>query len=100
LPNVTAGPVRAGEGKLDPPEGGQYRGCGRGHIRERRHMLTSCAAGLVVVNIDSGFGAAMAAFRLSRMTKRMATRIQPEGVLTATSDGSNGDVTWSDDRRA
>jgi NCAIR mutase (PurE)-related protein len=30
-------------------------------------MLTSCAAGVTVVNIDSGFGAAMAAFRLSRI---------------------------------
>lgn len=29
-------------------------------------MLSSCAAGVVVVNIDSGFSAAMAAFRLAR----------------------------------
>jgi pyridinium-3,5-biscarboxylic acid mononucleotide synthase len=29
-------------------------------------MLSSCAAGLVVVNIDSGFGAAMAAHRMAR----------------------------------
>ncbi len=29
-------------------------------------MLTSCAAGVVVVNIDSGFGAAMAAHRMAR----------------------------------
>lgn len=29
-------------------------------------MLSSCAAGVVVVNIDSGFGAAMAAFRMAR----------------------------------
>jgi NCAIR mutase (PurE)-related protein len=29
-------------------------------------MLSSCAAGVVVVNIDSGFAAAMAAFRLAR----------------------------------
>lgn len=28
-------------------------------------MLSSCAAGVVVVNIDSGFGAAMAAFRMT-----------------------------------
>jgi hypothetical protein len=34
-------------------------------------MLSSCAAGLVVVNIDSGFGAAMAAHR---MAVRMAPR--------------------------
>ncbi|ACU73776.1 1-(5-phosphoribosyl)-5-amino-4-imidazole- carboxylate (AIR) carboxylase [Catenulispora acidiphila DSM 44928] len=30
-------------------------------------MLTSCAAGITVVNIDSGFGAAMAAHRLARV---------------------------------
>jgi NCAIR mutase (PurE)-related protein len=29
-------------------------------------MLTSCAAGVTVVNIDSGFGAAMAVVRLVR----------------------------------
>ena len=29
-------------------------------------MLSSCAAGVTVVNIDSGFGAAMAAYRLTR----------------------------------
>jgi pyridinium-3,5-biscarboxylic acid mononucleotide synthase len=29
-------------------------------------MLSSCAAGVVVVNIDSGFGAAMAAHRMAR----------------------------------
>lgn len=33
-------------------------------------MLTSCAAGLTVVNIDSGFSAAMAAHRLARTTAR------------------------------
>ncbi|MEO3853837.1 nickel pincer cofactor biosynthesis protein LarB [Acrocarpospora sp. B8E8] len=31
-------------------------------------MLTSCAAGLTVVNIDSGFGAALAAYRLTRVS--------------------------------
>ncbi|MBB5157262.1 nickel pincer cofactor biosynthesis protein LarB [Saccharopolyspora phatthalungensis] len=33
-------------------------------------MLTSCAAGLTVVNIDSGFGAAMAAHRLAHAATR------------------------------
>lgn len=33
-------------------------------------MHASCAAGLTVVNIDSGFGAAMAAFRLARVVGR------------------------------
>jgi NCAIR mutase (PurE)-related protein len=37
-------------------------------------MLTSCAAGVTVVNIDNGFGAAMAAVRLveSERTKERA----------------------------
>ena len=33
-------------------------------------MLSSCAAGLTVVNIDSGFGAAMAAHRLAAAVER------------------------------
>ncbi len=33
-------------------------------------MLTSCASGMVVVNIDSGFGAAMAAYRIGRTAAR------------------------------
>ncbi|NUT99482.1 MAG: nickel pincer cofactor biosynthesis protein LarB [Saccharothrix sp.] len=33
-------------------------------------MHASCAAGITVVNIDSGFGAAMAAFRLARVAGR------------------------------
>ncbi|SFT05238.1 nickel pincer cofactor biosynthesis protein LarB [Saccharopolyspora flava] len=33
-------------------------------------MLTSCAAGLTVVNIDSGFSAAMAAHRLAAVARR------------------------------
>jgi NCAIR mutase (PurE)-related protein len=32
-------------------------------------MLSSCAPGLTVVNIDSGYGAAMAAWRLARTTR-------------------------------
>ncbi|MDQ1679345.1 MAG: pyridinium-3,5-biscarboxylic acid mononucleotide synthase [Frankiaceae bacterium] len=34
-------------------------------------MLSSCAAGLTVVNIDSGFGAAMAAHRLAHTARRL-----------------------------
>jgi NCAIR mutase (PurE)-related protein len=36
-------------------------------------MLTSCAAGITVVNIDNGFGAAMAAARLVQ-SERMKER--------------------------
>jgi NCAIR mutase (PurE)-related protein len=39
-------------------------------------MLNSCAAGLTVVNIDNGFGAAVAAMRLLRAMER--TKAQPE----------------------
>ena len=35
-------------------------------------MLTSCAAGVTVVNIDSGFGAAMAAHRMAHTMRRAA----------------------------
>jgi NCAIR mutase (PurE)-related protein len=34
-------------------------------------MLTSCASGITVVNIDNGFGAAFAAARMLRMAKRV-----------------------------
>ncbi|MFF5249503.1 nickel pincer cofactor biosynthesis protein LarB [Streptosporangium sp. NPDC000095] len=37
-------------------------------------MLSSCAAGLTVVNIDSGFGAAMAAHRLAHTATRRTRR--------------------------
>ena len=33
-------------------------------------MLTSCASGITVVNIDNGFGAAFAAARILRKKKR------------------------------
>lgn len=42
-------------------------------------MMTSCAAGVCVVNIDSGFGAAMAAHRLAfSMRRRSAAPRPPE----------------------
>jgi len=34
--------------------------------------MTSCAAGVCVVNIDSGFSAAMAAYRLAYSLRRQA----------------------------
>jgi NCAIR mutase (PurE)-related protein len=39
-------------------------GVGTGGTAALHAMLTSCANGIVVVNIDNGYGAAMAAFRL------------------------------------
>ncbi|MEV4173156.1 nickel pincer cofactor biosynthesis protein LarB [Nonomuraea sp. NPDC049709] len=47
-------------------------------------MLSSCAAGLTVVNIDSGFGAAMAAHRLAHATTRRTT---PAGTQVARPGG-------------
>jgi len=40
-------------------------------------MMTSCAAGVCVVNIDSGFGAAMAAHRLA-FSMRRAVALRPD----------------------
>ncbi|MCS7477047.1 nickel pincer cofactor biosynthesis protein LarB [Umezawaea endophytica] len=45
-------------------------GAGLDGITALLAMHASCAAGITVVNIDSGFGAAMAAFRLSRVARR------------------------------
>ena len=33
-------------------------------------MLSSCAAGITVVNVDNGYGAALAAYRLARSAGR------------------------------
>ncbi len=44
-------------------------------------MMTACAAGLTVVNIDSGFGAAMAAHRLSLL--RDSAPATPKLLTTA-----------------
>lgn len=41
-------------------------------------MMTSCAAGVCVVNIDSGFGAAMAAHRLAFSMRRRAVALRPD----------------------
>jgi NCAIR mutase (PurE)-related protein len=41
-------------------------GVGAGGTAALHTMLTSCANGVVVVNIDNGYGAAMAAYRLLR----------------------------------
>lgn len=42
-------------------------GTGRGGLAALLAMLNSCAAGVVVVNVDNGFGAAAAATRILRM---------------------------------
>ena len=52
-------------------------------------MLTSCAAGLTVVNIDSGFGAALAAYRLTTRASRPPTGPAGEEV-PRTADTTTG----------
>jgi len=49
-------------------------------------MLSSCAAGLTVVNIDSGFGAAMAAHRLAHTATRRTYSPSPPAPFPAGAD--------------
>jgi len=58
--------ARVGRGPaIRGPPGGGY-GAAFGGLAALLGMLNSCAAGLLVVNIDSGFGAAVAATRINR----------------------------------
>jgi NCAIR mutase (PurE)-related protein len=41
-------------------------GAALGGVAPLLAMLSSCSAGVAVVNVDSGFGAAMAAYRIAR----------------------------------
>jgi NCAIR mutase (PurE)-related protein len=45
-------------------------GASLGGVTAPLGMMSSCAPGITVVNIDSGFGAAMAAHRLARVLRR------------------------------
>ena len=45
-------------------------GVGAGGLAALAAMLTSCAPGVTVVNIDNGFGAAVAAVGAARMARR------------------------------
>jgi NCAIR mutase (PurE)-related protein len=47
-------------------------GANLGGVTALLAMVSSCAPGVVVVNIDSGFGAAMAAFRMAAPVRRAA----------------------------
>ena len=62
LPSVVGGLVRCPV--IAVPTSVGY-GANLGGITAMLAMLSSCAPGIVVVNIDSGFGAAMAAFRMA-----------------------------------
>ncbi|GAA1840273.1 nickel pincer cofactor biosynthesis protein LarB [Pseudonocardia ailaonensis] len=63
LPSVVAGLV--GKPVIAVPTSVGYGATFEG-LTALLAMLSSCAAGVTVVNIDSGFSAAMAAFRISR----------------------------------
>ncbi|MBR2838687.1 MAG: nickel pincer cofactor biosynthesis protein LarB, partial [Kiritimatiellae bacterium] len=63
LPSVVAGLVPAPVIALPTSVG---YGCGAGGVAAALSMLSSCAEGVAVVNIDNGFGAAVAACRILR----------------------------------
>ena len=63
LPSVVAGLVPAPVIALPTSVG---YGCGAGGFAAVLSMLNSCAEGVTVVNIDNGFGAAIAACRMLR----------------------------------
>jgi NCAIR mutase (PurE)-related protein len=64
LPSVVGGIVRSPV--IAVPTSTGY-GVSLGGIAALLGMLNSCAAGITVVNIDNGFGAAFAATRINRM---------------------------------
>ena len=63
LPSVVAGLVPAPVIALPTSVG---YGCGAGGVAAVLAMLNSCAEGVTVVNVDNGFGAAVAACRILR----------------------------------
>ena len=67
LPSVVGGLVRAPV--IAVPTSVGY-GAAFGGVAPLLGMLNSCAAGVTVVNIDNGFGAAMAATRINQATVR------------------------------
>ncbi len=71
-------------------------GAAQGGMTALCAMLTSCASGVTVVNIDNGFGAAFAAFRfLRQMTRDGAARRRSGLIMAHGDDGHDG----GDDRR-
>jgi pyridinium-3,5-biscarboxylic acid mononucleotide synthase len=72
LPSVVGG--LAGQPIVAVPTSVGY-GAGAGGLAALLGMLNSCAPGLVVVNIDNGFGAAFAAYRMLRMAARLRSAV-------------------------
>lgn len=71
LPSVVGGLVRTPV--IAVPTSVGY-GAAFGGVAALLGMLTSCASGVTVVNIDNGFGAAFTACRISRMLRDRARR--------------------------
>lgn len=71
LPSVVGGLVRVPV--IAVPTSVGY-GAAFGGLAALLGMLTSCASGVTVVNIDNGFGAAFTACRISRMLRERARR--------------------------
>ena len=77
LPSVVAGLVSAPVIALPTSVG---YGCGAGGVAAVLSMLSSCAEGVTVVNIDNGFGAAVAACRILRNRARSKPLQLPRGA--------------------
>jgi NCAIR mutase (PurE)-related protein len=71
LPSVVGG--LAGQPIVAVPTSVGY-GASFGGLAALLGMLNSCAPGVLVTNIDNGFGAAYAAYRMLRMAGRTAQR--------------------------
>jgi NCAIR mutase (PurE)-related protein len=92
LPSVVGGLV-AGPVIACPTSVGY--GAALGGLAPLLTMLNSCAAGVTVVNVDNGFGAAVAAARIVRARREVAPRksLPDNGVeqLTSRAAGAAGD---------
>jgi pyridinium-3,5-biscarboxylic acid mononucleotide synthase len=75
LPSVVAGLSRAPV--IAVPTSVGY-GVGAGGLIALASMLTSCAPGITTVNIDNGFGAAVAAVRIARLAAQAAATRQEQ----------------------
>ena len=75
LPSVVAG--RVGCPIVAVPTSVGY-GANFGGLSALLGMLTSCAPGITVVNIDNGFGAAAAAHRILLQIERQAPQLRPK----------------------
>lgn len=76
LPSVVAGLCRAPV--IAVPTSVGY-GVGAGGLVALASMLTACAPGITAVNIDNGFGAAVAAVRIARLAAQAAQAVAPGG---------------------